>query len=100
MSDIQTTLKQRQNVHGDFVQSAYTKRMIMLQIENSPNWKFMHGAEQQAIAMIVEKLGRILYGDHLFADHWHDLAGYATLGEKFAEGDNSHQMEMPLEHER
>lgn len=99
MSDIQTTLNQRQSVHGDFTSSAHTKRMIMLQIENSPNWKFMHPAEQQAIAMIVEKLGRILHGDHLFTDHWHDLAGYATLGEKFTEGNNA-QMEMPLEHGR
>ena len=29
--------------------------------------------------MIVHKIGRILAGNPNHSDHWHDIAGYATL---------------------
>ena len=29
--------------------------------------------------MICNKIGRILNGDHNYADSWADIAGYATL---------------------
>lgn len=82
MSDVNATLKQRGNVHGNFNESSVTKRKLMAVAEQSPNWQAMSPAHQCAVNMIIEKLGRVLHGDHEFADHWHDIAGYATLGER------------------
>lgn len=36
----------------------------------------------EALDMICHKIARILAGDPNEPDHWHDIAGYATLVEK------------------
>jgi hypothetical protein len=35
--------------------------------------------QDEALSMIVMKISRILTGDPNHADHWADIAGYATL---------------------
>ena len=40
---------------------------------------YMNAAQAEGIDMILHKIGRILNGDPNTADHWHDIAGYATL---------------------
>jgi hypothetical protein len=35
--------------------------------------------QREALAMIANKLGRILNGDPNYADSWMDIAGYAKL---------------------
>lgn len=76
---IEETLKTRGNVHGDFVSSAVFKDAVGKIIRMTPNYDRMDAACHQAMFMIVEKMGRILYGDPIFADHWHDISGYAKL---------------------
>ena len=76
---IEETLKVRGNVHGDFVDSAYFKVGVEGLIRSTPNYYRMDPACRQALFMIVEKMGRILYGEPIFADHWHDISGYAKL---------------------
>ena len=76
---IEETLKTRGNVHGDFVSSAQFKDAVNSMVRLTPNYDCMGRACRQALFMIVEKMGRILYGDPHFADHWHDISGYAKL---------------------
>lgn len=76
---IEETLKTRGNVHGDFVSSALFKDAVGKLISLTPNYGRMGEACRQAMFMIVEKMGRILYGEPIFADHWHDISGYAKL---------------------
>lgn len=76
---IEETLKTRGNVHGDFVESAVFKDAVGKLIRLTPNYDRMGHACRQAMFMIVEKMGRILYGNPTFADHWHDISGYAKL---------------------
>lgn len=40
----------------------------------------------QAVYMMLVKIGRITHGDATLADHWRDIAGYAQLGQYSARG--------------
>lgn len=39
----------------------------------------LNDVQQEAVDMILHKLGRIAAGDPNFKDHWDDIAGYARL---------------------
>ena len=77
--DIQTTLAQRGQLHGRFQENAdYSQRFKDI-AQTSRNWEGMERFQREAIDMILHKIARILAGDHRHMDHWHDVAGYATL---------------------
>lgn len=76
----------RGSTHGDFDSSAYWKDNVLSGAHDTPSWNNMTPAHRQAFRMIIEKLGRILYGNHDFDDHWCDVAGYAKLAEKSCGG--------------
>lgn len=80
---IEETLNQRNNVHGNYARSAGVKDKVLEEFSKTDNWKKLGAEGRQTVRMIVEKLGRIMYGDCFFPDHWHDIAGYAMLMEKF-----------------
>lgn len=46
-----------------------------------PKWKHrqLPKMHREALDMIAHKIGRILNGDHDYADSWDDIAGYARL---------------------
>ena len=75
---IQKTLKQRQKTHGDFATHAAISQELKAVL-----WKhdFQGLAPDQceALEMICHKIARILNGNPDHHDHWHDIAGYATL---------------------
>jgi len=77
---IENLIKDRQKTHGDYALRA--ELSIALQdtlIEMSGNWNRLTPAEQEAVQMICVKLSRIMHGNPHCADHWRDIAGYATL---------------------
>jgi hypothetical protein len=75
---IEKTLKQRQKTHGDFATHAAISQELKAVL-----WKhdFQGLAPDQceALEMICHKIARILNGNPDTHDHWHDIAGYATL---------------------
>ena len=79
---IQKTLKERQKTHGDF----NTHALISQSIKESM-WSFitkekmdsLEPEQVEALEMIAHKIARILNGNPNHKDHWHDIAGYATL---------------------
>lgn len=79
MVDLSETLKQRGSVHGDFRDHAAATQRMKAVLHSCPNWTGMRHVHREAAEMIVHKLGRILAGDADHHDHWHDIAGYATL---------------------
>ena len=78
MAEIRETLAARGSLHGDY--QAQADDAVTLK-------RFMRGrardrltmVQEDAIDMICVKLSRIVNGDPNHADHWHDIAGYATL---------------------
>lgn len=77
---VDETLSQRKNVHGDFIQSSDTRHALIMAMQApQTNYHKLPYACQRALDMIAEKITRILHGNGTFEDHWHDIAGYATL---------------------
>jgi hypothetical protein len=82
-SDIDATLAERGKRYGDFMGHArVTQRLkAVLEDELAQRGKFLAPDQQEAIEMILNKLGRIVNGDPNYTDSWHDIAGYAKLVE-------------------
>lgn len=93
MTDVNTTLNSRANTHGDFVDNG----VIMQNLKEvmrcmGKNWQEhkLSCHQREALDMIQHKIGRILSGNPNEPDHWHDIAGYATLVENILRTGNSH----------
>lgn len=80
--NIQATLDQRANSHGSFIDNGIIMQALKSRVRNVPGWEKLAPYQAEAIDMILHKIGRILSGNPDFTDHWHDIAGYATLVEK------------------
>lgn len=42
-------------------------------------WEELPPNMKEALEMTMHKIGRILNGDHTYADSWHDIVGYNKL---------------------
>lgn len=79
MTDINETLAQRQETHGNFESHARISQSIKCQIFNAEGYGQLTADQREALDMIAHKIARILNGNPNVHDHWHDIAGYATL---------------------
>lgn len=79
-SGVDATLSQRQKTHGEFSDHARIAQELKgCLIPVRGELPDMH---REALDMICHKMARILAGNSNEPDHWHDIAGYATLVEK------------------
>ena len=79
---VDDTLKEREETHGKFEQHAFTSQWVKSGLRGSQQWNRMSNTQREALEMIAHKIARILNGNPNHKDHWHDIAGYATLVEK------------------
>lgn len=77
--EIDDTLTQRGQVHGDYVVMCNVIAKLRSVLTASPNWHTMSPVQQETLNMLCVKMGRIVTGDASFADHWLDIEGYAKL---------------------
>jgi hypothetical protein len=77
MEDLSATLAARRSTHGDFCDQARITRILQSVVR--AEGAALSDTQAVALDMIMHKAGRILAGDPNVADHWHDIAGYATL---------------------
>jgi hypothetical protein len=78
MTDINQTLEERQKTHGNFQDHAILSQSLK-QAFNQFGKSILEDDQQEAIDMILHKIARIGNGNPDTHDHWHDIAGYATL---------------------
>lgn len=78
MSDINETLTQRNSTHGNFVHNAMLSQGIKNMIRIHADGRLSQ-LQFEALDMIAHKIARIVTGNPNVHDHWHDIAGYATL---------------------
>lgn len=93
MTDVNETLNSRASTHGDFRDNGrIMQRLKFLMRTEGINWQRgkLDDFHQEALDMIQHKIGRILSGNPNEPDHWHDIAGYATLVENILRTGNSH----------
>lgn len=76
---VNETLTQRANTHGNFKDNATIAQALKGVVKLGKNYSVMSADKREAIDMICHKLARIVSGNPEYADHWHDVAGYATL---------------------
>lgn len=88
--DVQSTLSTRGNTHGDFQDNGRVMQHFKSIARHQQGWDNLKPFQAEAVDMICHKLGRILCGDPNFTDHWHDIAGYATLVENILLTGSSH----------
>ncbi len=85
MSDLKKTLDKRKSVYGDYSKLVKLRTTIIKSIKEqyfSHHLKQMPETEILCIIDIINKLCRLaITPDHI--DSWHDIAGYATIIEKF-----------------
>lgn len=73
-------LNEREKTHGDFKTASEThykaKALFRPIMEKTgvPLYRI------EAVEAIIAKINRIAHGNHDYADHWDDIAGYAMLG--------------------
>lgn len=81
-------LAARGAVHGDFTDHARITQALKDIVYDELVCRRERGqpplslVQREAIHMILHKIGRIVAGDADHADHWDDIAGYATLASK------------------
>jgi hypothetical protein len=68
-------LAERQQSHGNFAHNAKFSQALKRLLDTGAN---RTDVQQEAVDMICLKLSRILSNPNV-ADHWDDIAGYATL---------------------
>lgn len=93
MTDVNTTLNSRASTHGDFQDNGrIMQRLKHVMRTDGVNWRagILEEFQCEALDMIQHKIGRILSGNPNEPDHWHDIAGYATLVENILRTGNSH----------
>jgi hypothetical protein len=76
---IADTLNEREHRYGDFGTMAAAVQAFKSVCRHAPSWATMTATQREASEMIMLKMVRVLYGDPLHFDTWHDIAGYATL---------------------
>jgi hypothetical protein len=81
MSDLAETLTQRGNRYGPFVGHAEVTQRLkdVIGAALRQRNKMLAPDQQEALDMIVHKIGRIINGDADYDDSWVDIAGYAKL---------------------
>lgn len=79
--DVQQTLNERGSRYGDFKGHADVTVGMKAVARTGKSWHLCDPAIQEAIDMILHKLGRVLNGDPYYADNFHDVCGYAKLAE-------------------
>lgn len=76
---VDALIDERATTHGDFARASVMVQAVKGLFRQAPNWHEMPPAFQEALDMMASKMGRVLYGDPEFEDHWADIAGYAQL---------------------
>lgn len=81
VQSIEHTLFDRAKTHGDYDANAQIAEGIkdVFYRFAAEGGARLTAAERYTVDMIATKLGRIGAGDPHFADHWRDIAGYATV---------------------
>ena len=76
---VKQILDERPKTHGDFTDGARFTQSVLQLAATMPGYSRATAVHKEGFHMIVHKLQRILAGDPDFAEHWHDVAGYANL---------------------
>jgi len=96
MPTIETILNQREATHGNYPDTAHTIQSLKYYLRNHPGWDRLNSAQQEALEMIANKIGRVLEGDPNFNDHWDDISGYSNLVSKMLTAGSAMEQQLQI----
>lgn len=79
MSDIEKTLKERDDRYGSFFDHAMIAQNLQDTMRKCEGWEMLAPDQKQALTVISDKIARMLNGQPDYRDNWHDIVGYAKL---------------------
>ena len=85
MKKINDTLKERDNSHGHFADTASIAQSIKWVFRNEQKWRTLNHIQMESLDLIATKCARILSGDPDLTEHWYDINGYSELARQDAE---------------
>lgn len=80
MKDTIKLIEERESTHGDFESKAVFIQLFKAEVRLAPSR--LTPTQHEALDNIIQKIGRIVYGDPNCQDHWDDIAGYAKLSSR------------------
>ena len=69
----------REKTHGRFSTQSQTAQELKELMRGTQWWDTLQPHQREALELIATKISRILNGNPMWQDSWHDIAGYATL---------------------
>lgn len=79
LPELETTLQERGARYGVFADQAVIATEIKDAMGRGKRYGDLAPDQLEALALIANKISRILNGDPNFHDSWHDISGYAKL---------------------
>tara|TARA_R110000803_G_scaffold130347_1_gene197702 strand:+ start:150 stop:416 length:267 start_codon:yes stop_codon:yes gene_type:complete len=77
--EIDETLETREGQYGQYKIVSQISQDIKKTMRQSPNYYIMPDYARESLDMIANKMARILNGDFMLNDSWHDISGYSAL---------------------
>lgn len=81
VSEVRDTIVERTRTHGNYTMVAKLSQDLK-SVARTGKWDGLTDDQKETLDMILHKVARVLSGDPNHPDHWHDIAGYATLTER------------------
>lgn len=79
IEEVRDVLTQRGKRYGEYTDVSATSQTLKGVIEAGASYDEMEFYMKESLAMIANKLARIVNGDPYYDDSWRDIAGYAQL---------------------
>lgn len=80
---VEDTLRTRETQYGSYNDVATIAIAFQDIMEDSINWPNAPAPIKLALIAIVGKIARMLNGDIMYPDNFHDIGGYAALAEQY-----------------
>ena len=77
--ELSKILEERKKQYGTFFDHAHITQHFKRYVREHKSWNYMKVDQQEALDMVLHKIGRIINGNPDNIDSWDDIAGYATL---------------------
>lgn len=90
------TLAERGGRYGSWRTQAEIAQNIKEAMRCSPNWDDLPAYMRETLDMDANKVARMLNGDWMYADNWHDMVGYTKLAEDCLNEDLANGVEPPV----
>jgi Domain of unknown function (DUF6378) len=76
---VEEVLTSREKNYGPFRDVARTTQNFKKILHESKNWRHLSDSHKEGLEMIVNKISRMLNGNHKYLDNVIDIMGYAAL---------------------